>query len=68
MTTHTDLIAEIDAFLARTGMAETTFGRLAVNDGKFVGRIRSGGGLTLATLERVRTFITRASPNAEVAA
>lgn len=58
MSMQADLLGEIDAFLARTGMAESTFGRLAVNDGKFVARIRGGGGLTLATMERVRGFIT----------
>ena len=39
---HT-LIAEIEDYCRRGGCAESTFGRLAVNDGKFVGRIRSGG-------------------------
>lgn len=57
--TSEDLLAEIDSFLARpdVGITETTFGRLAVNDGKFVGRLRDGKGLTLATAEKVRAFI-----------
>ena len=38
-------------------MAETTFGRLAVNDGKFVARLRAQGNITFATAERVRAFI-----------
>lgn len=64
--TQTDLLVEIDNFLAKQGveMTETTFGRLAVNDGKFVGRLRGGGGLTLATAEKVRIFIsTHAASN-----
>lgn len=51
------LLREIDAFVAERGIAETTFGRLAVNDGKFVSRLRNNGNITFATAERVRTFI-----------
>ena len=51
------LIAEIEDFCRRGGWAESTFGRLAVNDGKFVSRIRGGGRVTTRTMERVRTFI-----------
>jgi hypothetical protein len=51
------LLDEIDAFLADRGMAETTFGRRSVNDGKFVARLRSGGNITFATAARVRDFI-----------
>ncbi len=38
-------------------MAESTFGRRAVNDGKLVQRLREGGRITLDTLERIRTFL-----------
>jgi SAM-dependent methyltransferase len=38
-------------------MAESTFGRRAVNDGKFVSRLRYGGRVTTLTVERVRAFI-----------
>jgi len=38
-------------------MAESTFGRRAVNDGKFVARLRFGGRVTTHTAERVRLFI-----------
>lgn len=37
------LLAEIDAFLARHAMPASTFGTLAVNDGKLVDRLRRGG-------------------------
>lgn len=40
-------------------MAESTFGRLAVNDGKFVTRLRQGGRVTTATVERVRAFMNQ---------
>lgn len=51
------LLAEIDAFIAEASMAESTFGRLAVNDGKFVARLRGRGNITFATAEKVRSFI-----------
>ena len=58
MTVQIELLAEIEAFLAeRDGMAETTFGRLAVNDGKLVRRLRDGANMTLATIYRVKAFI-----------
>lgn len=59
MNVQAELLTEIEAFLAHHGrMAETTFGRLAVNDGKFVGRLREGANMTLATIERTRQFIS----------
>lgn len=44
-------------------MAETTFGRRAVNDGKFVGRLKLGGNVTIATVDRVRGFIGGGGPD-----
>jgi hypothetical protein len=40
-------------------MAESTFGRLAVNDGKLVSRLRFGGRVTTDTVTRVQNFITQ---------
>ncbi|MDH4191403.1 MAG: hypothetical protein OEW21_14525 [Betaproteobacteria bacterium] len=40
-------------------MAESTFGRRAVNDGKFVSRLRDGARITPETLERVSSFMAR---------
>jgi len=40
-------------------MAESTFGRRVVNDGKFVPRLRFGGRVTTQTVERVRAFMAR---------
>lgn len=51
------LLGRIDAYLARTGMAESTFGRQAVNDGKFVARLRRGGTLTVRTRARIDAFM-----------
>ena len=53
------LLQEISGYCRRVGMAESTFGRLAVNDGKLVSRLRFGGRVTVETVERVRDFIGR---------
>lgn len=61
MDEHAALLSDIDTYIAARGIAETTFGRMAVNDGKFVARVRRGGNITFATAARVREFI-RANP------
>jgi SAM-dependent methyltransferase len=53
------LLRDIAEYCRGAGIAESTFGRLAVNDGKLVGRLRLGGRVTTDTLERVRAFIAR---------
>ena len=52
------LLDSISEFCRRAGMAESTFGRRAVNDGKFVARLRDGARITPETLERVSDFLT----------
>ena len=37
------LLRDIAEYCRGAGIAESTFGRLAVNDGKLVGRLRLGG-------------------------
>ncbi len=51
------LLLDIEAYCRRCAIAESTFGRRAVNDGKFVARLRGGKGMTMATLERVQNFM-----------
>jgi hypothetical protein len=53
------LLGSISEFCQRTGMAESTFGRRAVNDGKFVARLRDGARVTPETLTRVNQFMER---------
>ena len=53
------LLGSISQFCQRTGMAESTFGRRAVNDGKFVSRLRDGARVTPETLQRVNQFMER---------
>src|SRR5262245_11336969 len=55
-TTLLDSIAE---FCRHVGMAESTFGRRAVSDGKFVSRLRDGARIMPETLERVALFMSR---------
>lgn len=59
------LISEIVDYCRKAGVAESTFGRFSVNDGKFVNRLRTGGRITTTTLERVRSFISANPPAAD---
>ncbi len=52
------LLDSIAEFCRRANMAESTFGRRAVNDGKFVSRLRDGARITPETLVRVSEFLT----------
>ena len=56
------LLNEITDYCRKAGLAESTFGKLAVNDGKFVGRLRDGGRTTPHTMERIRSFIAEHPP------
>ncbi len=58
MDDHHALLADIEAFCRIQGIAESTFGRRVVNDGKFVGRLRDGKGVTTATVARVRRHMS----------
>jgi hypothetical protein len=48
---------EITDYCRRTGLAESTFGRRTVNDGKLISRLRKGGRITTDTLNRIRSFM-----------
>src|SRR5690554_4096385 len=51
------ILQEISEFCRQRGLAESTFGRRAVNDGKLASRLRNGGRITTDTLERIRSFM-----------
>lgn len=51
------LLEDIRAFCRKAALAESTFGRLAINDGKLVSRLRDGAQVTTATLGRVRRYM-----------
>src|SRR5438309_8975033 len=52
-----ELLQQIAEFCRQTGLAESTFGRRAVNDGKLASRLRNGGRITTETLDRIRGFM-----------
>jgi SAM-dependent methyltransferase len=55
------LLDDIASYCRRAGVAESTFGRRVVNDGKLVQRLRQGGRLTTDTMERIRAFLDSAA-------
>ena len=69
MLTSEQFVAEIDAFLAHSGMSASAFGRAAVNDPNFVGDIRGGGRMPgLRLVEKVALFIKEHAEQSERAA
>jgi len=57
MSTKTAFLAEIDAFLERSKMTASAFGKAAVNDPNFVGDIRGDRQPSLGLVDRVHAFI-----------
>ena len=62
------LLTEIAEYCRSAGMAESTFGRLAVNDGKLASRLRFGGRVTTYTVDRIQQFISQHPPGSRAAA
>ena len=60
--TGKSLLAEIERFLARSGLTSTKFGVAAVNDGHLVANLRKGNSVTLKTADRVRAYMQRETP------
>lgn len=57
MTHAQAFLAEVEAFLERSGMSATAFGKTALNDPNFVGDLRSGRMPSLGLVDRVHDFI-----------
>src|SRR5258707_6339536 len=57
-----EILSHISEFCRRSGMAETTFGRRAVNDGKLVHRLRVGRRITIDALDRIHAYIAASTP------
>jgi len=55
--TSDQILVEIRDYCRATQTAESTFGRLAVNDGKLVSRLRDGARITTGTLDKVRAYL-----------
>ena len=51
------ILSQITEFCRQADMAETTFGRRVVNDGKLVHRLREGKRITVDTLDRIQAYI-----------
>jgi hypothetical protein len=65
--TAEQILGEIRDYCRQTRTAESTFGRLVVNDGKLVSRLRDGARITTGTLDKVRAYLSghrAASPSA----
>ena len=56
--TSDQILGEIRDFCRATQTAESTFGRLVVNDGKLVSRLRDGARITTGTLDKVRAYLS----------
>lgn len=56
-TMNTDLLSEIEDFLAAEGIGEHRFGILAASNGRLVERLRAGGRIWPETEQQVRDFI-----------
>jgi hypothetical protein len=55
--TSADLLSRVTSYCRDARMAETTFGRRSVNDGKLVSRLRNGRTVSMRTADRVDAFI-----------
>src|SRR6266498_1672425 len=60
--TAEQILGEIRDFCRQTQTAESTFGRLVVNDGKLVSRLRDGARITTGTLDKVRAYLSEHRP------
>ncbi len=57
MTHSEQFIADVEAFLARSGMTATAFGKEALNDPSFVLDLRNGRKPGLGMVDRVHEFM-----------
>ena len=57
MITRHQIMHDVEAFLARTGMHQTTFGMRSVGDFKLVTRLRNGKDIMLSRLEKMYRFM-----------
>ena len=59
---NNEILSQISEFCRRADMAESTFGRRAVNDGKLVQRLREDKRITIDTLDRIQAYIAASTP------
>ncbi|GAA0003949.1 hypothetical protein BRDID11002_39500 [Bradyrhizobium diazoefficiens] len=63
-----EILSQITEFCRKADMAESTFGRRAVNDGKLVHRLREGKRITIDTLERIQAYMAASMAGGRAAA
>jgi hypothetical protein len=63
---ESDLLADVEAFLKRTGMTPTRFGVLSTGERGLVKRLRRGRTVQLATAERLWRFMATHKPGKRV--
>lgn len=59
---NTDLLSEIDRYLAVKKISEHRFGILAASNGRLVERLRAGGRVWPETEDQIRSFIASRLP------
>ncbi|OLP56647.1 hypothetical protein BJF92_11185 [Rhizobium rhizosphaerae] len=57
MITVQSIIDSIEAHCHARGIAETTFGKRAVNDGKLLARLRAGKSISIDTYNRIQEVL-----------
>lgn len=66
MNISEQFIADVEAFLAQSGMTATAFGKEALNDPSFVPDLRGGRRPGLGSVDKVYEFIRAKQATAEV--
>ena len=54
-----ELLRELDAFLDRYGIADSTFGIRATNDSHLLERVRAGRPIRRSTVVKIKKYIAR---------
>lgn len=63
MTIGNQLLSEIREYLAATGIAATTFGKVAGGNAYIVEKLETGRTITVETADRVRAYIKANPPS-----
>jgi len=59
MNNQESLIAELDEFMTRHGIADSTFGIRCLNDSHLLERIRDGRPIRRSTILKIRKYMAR---------
>ena len=60
-----ELLAEIEAYRAKSGLGRTQFGLKVMNDGHFISRIEMGRVPEIPTIDKVRRYMNGKSKAAK---